>query len=414
MVASFTDGGGTLETTTSAPTTVVGDFFRSAGGAQTFAGTQGDDNAATGDGNDTLNGSGGNDTLSGMIGDDGLSGGAGNDDLTGGAGNDNVNGGAGNDTIRYTVGDGGDTIDGGADLDTLVIGGTGAGNALTVDFNGTRLTQVGGAGSIANVESVTADLLGGADSLTYTDTTARVTVSLLASSASGFASIAGIENVTGGSGIDTLTGSAAAANTLSGGAGNDVLRGVGGGDVLIGGAGADSIAAGGLNDNLRSFVRFTASSEFGDTVTNFDSNGTTTDDRIQFSTALNTAWDDGNSDDNFLFAVGNGAAGAVNAAVGQGNANVEALLLTGSGGEGVANAALGSAAQVASAFNTHFNIGASNGEDALLAINDTNANGFSLWQWVQAGGGETAAGELTLVGIFSGNAAASTDNVDFA
>ena len=73
-----------------------------------------------------------------MIGDDGLSGGAGNDDLTGGAGNDNVNGGAGNDTIRYTVGDGGDTIDGGADLDTLVIGGTGAGNALTVDFNGTK------------------------------------------------------------------------------------------------------------------------------------------------------------------------------------------------------------------------------------------------------------------------------------
>ena len=74
----------------------------------------------------------------------------------------------------------------------------------------------------------------------------------------------------------------------------------------------------------------------------------------------------------------------MNAAVGQGNANVEALLLTGSGGEGVTNAALGSAAQVSSAFNTHFNIGASNGEDALLAINDTNANGFSLCQWVQA------------------------------
>ena len=88
---------------------------------------------------------------------------------------------------------------------------------------------------------------------------------------------------------------AAAANTLSGGTGNDVLRGVGGGDVLIGGAGADSIAAGGLNDNLRNFVRFTAASEFGDTVTNFDANGTTTDDLVQFSGALNTAWDDGNS-----------------------------------------------------------------------------------------------------------------------
>ena len=67
------------------------------------------------------------------------------------------------------------------------------------------------------------------------------------------------------------------------------------------------------------------------------------------------------------------------------------MLLTGTGGEGVANASLGNAALVSAAFNANFNITASNGEDALLVVNDTNGNGFSVWQWVQAGGGETSA-----------------------
>ena len=51
--------------------------------------------------------------------------------------------------------------------------------------------------------------MGGTDTLTYAGTTADVTVNLATGTASGFASIAGIENVTGGSGNDTLTGSAA-------------------------------------------------------------------------------------------------------------------------------------------------------------------------------------------------------------
>ena len=135
---------------------------------------------------------------------------------------------------------------------------------------------------------------------------------------------------------------------------------------------------------------------------------------MQFGGALNTALDDGNNNDNFLFAVGNGTAGAVNAAVGQANNSVEALLLTGTGGEGVANASLGNAALVSAAFNANFNITASNGEDALLVVNDTNGNGFSVWEWIQAGGGETSQNELTLVGTFSGNATATVDNFDLA
>ena len=74
---------------------------------------------------------------------------------------------------------------------------------------------------------------------------------------------------------------------------------------------------------------------------------------------------------------------------------------------------LGNAAAVATAFNNEFNITAATGQDALLVINDTNGNNFALWQWVQAGGGETAAGELTLIGTFTANATVTTGNFDF-
>ena len=186
-------------------------------------------------------------------------------------------------------------------------------------------------------------------------------------------------------------------------------------DILIGGNGADTINSGAANDNVQDIFRFTATAEFGDTVTNFDANGAdAVDDRVEFSGALNTAWDDGNNNDAFLFASGNGGGGTVNATVGQGNGDFEALLLTGAGGEGVTTANLGNAALVSAAFNNEFVLTAGNGEDALLVINDTNANSFSLWQWVQAGGGEMSAAELTLIGIFDANATVTAGNFDFA
>ena len=58
VLASFTDGGGTLETVTSAPTIVVGDATGRAAAPKPSPAPQGDDNAATGGGNDTLNGGG--------------------------------------------------------------------------------------------------------------------------------------------------------------------------------------------------------------------------------------------------------------------------------------------------------------------------------------------------------------------
>jgi len=100
-----------------------------------------------------------------------------------------------------------------------------------VVHDGTTLTSVDG-GSVTQVEAGTANLLGGTDTLSYIGTSAAVTVDLTAGTASGFTTIANIENVTGGTGADTLTGNAEA-NVLRGGAGNDTLNGGAGNDVFV-------------------------------------------------------------------------------------------------------------------------------------------------------------------------------------
>ena len=162
-----------------------------------------------------------------------INGNSGNNTLTGGLGNDTINGGAGNDLIQYTVGDGVDTINGGADTDTLAVSGTGGNDTIHVAVNGSGvITSIEGM-SPTNVESVTVNGAGGVDTLDYTGTTSAVTVNLGTPSATGFTSVAGIENVTGGSGNDSLTGDAGV-NVLTGGAGNDTLDG---------GAGADTWSA---------------------------------------------------------------------------------------------------------------------------------------------------------------------------
>jgi len=192
----------------------------------------------------TLTGGSEEDTITGLGGPDILSGLGGNDTITGGTGNDVINAGAGSDLIVYTIGDGADAVIGGTsntDVDTLSIGGTLAADTLAVVFNGAVLTGVAG-GTIAEIEKVIADLLGGSDTLSYgTGTTASVTVNLASSSASGFASIAGIENVTGGSGNDVLLGDTLD-NILAGGAGNDTLVGGAGNDTLNGGTGTDMVS----------------------------------------------------------------------------------------------------------------------------------------------------------------------------
>jgi Ca2+-binding RTX toxin-like protein len=184
-------------------------------------------------------GGGGNDSLSGTGGANSLDGGAGDDTLIGGGGADALLGGTGNDRFNYTMGDGADAVDGGAGTDLLAISSNGGTDILDVLWNGTRLTNFEG-GSIADIESVTANLGAGTDTLNYLGSTAGISVNLATGTASGFSAISNIENVTGTNSNDSIFGGAGA-NTLSGQNGDDTFTAT----VIVGGDGNDNITGGG-------------------------------------------------------------------------------------------------------------------------------------------------------------------------
>jgi Ca2+-binding RTX toxin-like protein len=205
----------------------------------------------TGPDHAVLGSTAGNDTMIASIGDDTIYGDSGNDRIDGGGGVDNVFGGDGDDTFIYTIGDGADGVNGGADFDTLKVSGTGGNDTLDVLFNGTLLLSLEG-GALANLESITADLLGGIDTLSYAGTTnIDVTANLTTGTASGFTSLANIENLIGGNGHDTLTGDGLV-NVLTGGTGDDTLSGAAGDDTFIYtiGHGADTVDGGADSDTL--------------------------------------------------------------------------------------------------------------------------------------------------------------------
>ena len=105
VVASYTDGGGTLETVTSAATDVLGNLFTNLLPVNiTVNGTAGADNLIGNGAVDTFNGLGGDDVLTGGLGADILNGGLGNDTLVGNGGADQLTGGAGLDTMTGSGG----------------------------------------------------------------------------------------------------------------------------------------------------------------------------------------------------------------------------------------------------------------------------------------------------------------------
>jgi Ca2+-binding RTX toxin-like protein len=180
--------------------------------------------------NNVITGNSGNNVLSGLDGNDTIHGLDGNDTIIGGTGTDVLEGGDGDDTFVETIGEGVDSIDGGRGTDTLQINGTGGNDTFTAVVSGGSLTNPGE--TLTSVEQIRIDLGGGSDTLSYTGTTEGVTVNLATGTATGFTSIAGIENVTGGSGNDSLTGDG----------GDNVLTGGGGNDTLVGGGGIDTAA----------------------------------------------------------------------------------------------------------------------------------------------------------------------------
>ena len=174
-------------------------------------------------------------TFIGTDGVDQIFGGDGADTLSGLRGNDLLDGGAGNDTFKYTIGDGVDTIDGGAGNNTLAVSGTSGDDTIHVVVNGGGVITSIESMSPTNVQIYTVDGLaqaGAGDTLDYTGTLGALAVNLATGSAPGFASIAGIENVTGGSNGDTLTGDSGN-NRLDGGPGADAMAGGAGNDTYV-------------------------------------------------------------------------------------------------------------------------------------------------------------------------------------
>lgn len=247
VVASYTDGGNTLESVASAATAAVAplvnqfdgdasnnvldgtayqDVIRGFAGDDTLSGHGEADTLEGGDGNDTLNGGDGDDILDGGNGNDTLRGDNGVDTLSGGGGDDLLEGGADNDNLDG--GDGRDTLYGGAGNDVLHGGNDGYFNSLYGEDGDDQLTVVNGG------------LWGGSgnDILTATGT--------------GFGE--------GGDGDDQIT-IGSNGGYVRGGNGNDQITithnfgGVEGGDgddqiTIIGSGDAYQIWAGGGNDTL--------------------------------------------------------------------------------------------------------------------------------------------------------------------
>ena len=233
VTVSFVDNAGSLETTVSAITTVVGELFNGTAGVDVKTGTAGQDE---------YHGLGANDNLAT---------GAEDDIVSGDAGDDTVATAAGDDLITFSgTGEGSDAVTGGAGVDAIV--------ALV---DGTAI----GLRSISTVETISANghtgvtILGSAgnDVLNFTAVT-----------------LVNIVSIDGGGGNDSITGSAAA-DVIIGRAGTDTLNGGIGTDILEGGANNDTMN-GGANDDV---FRYTAA--FGaDTITGFDANPTGGQDLI--------------------------------------------------------------------------------------------------------------------------------------
>lgn len=228
---------------------LLGTTFAATGNAlnNSIIGTNGADNLSGGDGNDTLVGGGTNALNNLLSAADTLNGGAGTDTvtfegLTAGvqvtlanqASNQDVT----NGIIRLQSIE---NLVGSAYADQL----TGDANANVLDGAAGNDTLVGGLGNDT--------LLGGAgiDTANYGGTNAAVFLNLRTGQATGSQnadSLAGIENLIGGSANDTLEGDAAD-NRLDGGLGNDTFTASLGKDILVGGGGTDlAVFAGASTD----------------------------------------------------------------------------------------------------------------------------------------------------------------------
>jgi Ca2+-binding RTX toxin-like protein len=181
-----------------------------------------------GAGADDIAGSDGPNLIAGGEGNDVLAGGGGDDRIVGDRGADAMNGGVGDDTLVWNNGDGSDVAEGGDGRDDVEVNGApGAGDAFTVQPNGSRIrfdrtNLVPFSIDIGTSESMHANGLGGDDTIGVGDV--------------GSYAVTG----SGGAGNDTLTGGGAS-ETFLGGTGNDTITPGGGLDVVSGDEGDDHV-----------------------------------------------------------------------------------------------------------------------------------------------------------------------------
>ena len=166
-----------------------------------------------------------------------ITGGSGDDRLDGGTGHDQVEGGEGEDTLIVAWGDLAAAVTGtGASY-----GAAGRSVAFTgierfvITTGGGADTIVAGAGDDVVDGGLGADTLDGGDgidTLSYTSRTTAISVSLATGASSEGDSLAGFENLIGGSAADSLAGGLGS-NRLDGGAGNDIMSGGLGDDSYV-------------------------------------------------------------------------------------------------------------------------------------------------------------------------------------
>jgi Ca2+-binding RTX toxin-like protein len=248
-------------------------------------------------------------TMNGGLGADVFIGSEGNDLINGGDGNDTALMGAGDDTFVWNPGDDNDTLEGQDGFDAMLFNGSNAAENISIFANGGRVIFFRDIANVTmdlnDVEGITFNALGGADTVTVNDLsgtdivevnlnlavagtgdgqpdnvivhgTTGDDVALVVGDASGVAvlGLAAQINITGAeaandrltinalAGADVVEASGLAAgaiqltanggtedDVLVGSAGDDTLLGGDGDDVLLGGPGTD-VLDGGLGDNV--------------------------------------------------------------------------------------------------------------------------------------------------------------------
>ena len=154
-------------------------------------------------------------------------------------------------TVGTGAGNDGNAQDGAAGSrdtvsNTEAVIGTAADDSLSGDGSANTLTGGGGNDVLARGRQRTLDGGAGANTASYGDHSAPVTVNLADAGADGAAgeqdTLVAIRDLVGGTGDDTLVGDGAA-NVIFGGGGKDIVIGQAGGDHLFGEAGDDDVRA---------------------------------------------------------------------------------------------------------------------------------------------------------------------------